>query len=183
MAKTSRMAITHFTTVLLLIFISVSLAHSGEPLDVRINNFPETQQVKGFVSIEGTTRTIKREGILLSPSRRNELSELHHAGKIETEGFRSLSVFLQGEIKSTTFLSGAIGVLLVPDEEPVLRAFKEAKQIQFPIESVCKIQSGDSDFFSCELNNQSIGFSRYRIYLYNTLNKTADVNVYLYLKK
>ncbi len=42
---------------------------------------------------------------------------------------------------------------------------------------------GDSDYFSSELNNQRIGFSRYRVYLYNTLNRPAETNVYLYLNK
>lgn len=173
--------IVKFITLSLLIIMQPLPAHSGD--EVRVNNFPETQQIKGSVSIEGTSKTIKREGILLSPSRRNELSELLHDIKVETDGYTSVSLYLQGEIKSTTFLSGSIGVLMVPDEEPILRAFKESKQIQFPIEAVCTIKNGDSDYFSCEKSNQQIGFSRYRIYFYNTLNKTAEVNAYLYFKK
>jgi hypothetical protein len=158
-------------------------ALSGDAPEVRVNNFPETQQIKGAVSIEGTAKAVKREGILLSPSRRSELSELFHAGKIETEGYTSVSVYLQGEIKSTTFLSGSIGVIMIPDDEPILRAFKESKQIQFPIETVCTLRNGDSEYFSCEQNNQNIGFTRYRMYFYNTVNKSAEVNAYLYFKK
>lgn len=171
-----------FASVCVLVMLS-SAAAFGDAAEVRVSNFPETQQVKGAVSIDGTGKSMKIEGILLSPSRRTELSELLHAGKVETEGYTSVSLYLQGEIKSTTFLSGTIGVILIPDEEPILRALKEVKQIQFPLEAVCVIKSGDSEYFSCQLNDQKIGFARYRIFLYDTLNKSADVNAYLYLKK
>ncbi len=173
----------YFVVGLLAFVISSPQAHSAESLDVRVNNFPETQQVKGSVTIEGATRTVKREAILVSTSRRNELSELVHAGVIDTDGYTSISVSLQGEVKSTTFLSGTIGVILIPDEEPVLRALKEARQMQFPIETVCKIKSGDSEYFSAAQYDQHVGFSRYKMFLYNTLNRSAEVNVYLYLKK
>ncbi|HJV34726.1 hypothetical protein [Geomonas sp.] len=155
----------------------------GDPPEVRVSNFPETQQVKGTVSIDGAAKSVKIQGILLTPSRRDELGELLHAGKLETEGYSSVSLYLQGEIKSTTFLPGAIGIMLIPDEEPILRAFKDVKRIEFPIEAACAIKSGDSEYFSCQLTDQRIGFARYRIFLYDTSNKSADVNAYLYLKK
>ncbi len=179
----SKSALFQFMALSLAIVTSSPPAHSGEPIDVRVHNFPETQQIRGSVSIEGTTETVKREGILVPTSRRNELTELVHAGKVDTGGYTSVSVSLQGEIKSTTFSSGAIGVILIPDEEPIMRALREAKQIQFPIENVANIKSGDSDYFSAEQNHQRISFPRYRVYLYNTLNRPAEVNVYLYLKK
>lgn len=170
-------------TLCLLILLMPTAGFCGDVPEVRVSNFPETQQIHGVVSIEGTAKAVKKEGILLSQSRRNEINELYHAGKIETEGYTSLSVHLQGEIKSTTFPSGSIGIILVPDEEPVLRAFKESKQIQFPIEAACAIKSGDSEYFSCEQSNQNIGFPRYRVYFYNTLTKSAEVNAYLYVRK
>lgn len=184
MRETLKAAIFHVILLCLVIAISSSLAHSAEPLDVRVKNFPDTQQVKGSVSIEGTVSHaifVKREGLLLSTSRRNELNEMFLAGVIETGGFTPISVSLQGEIKSSNFVSGTIGVVLIPDEEPIVRTFREAKQIQFPIESMCSIKSGDSEYFSSAKVDQHILFQRYRIYLYNTLNRNAEANVYLYL--
>lgn len=183
MCETCKAALYCFIVTFLVFVILSPQAHSAEPLDVRVSNFPETQQVKGSVSLEGTTKVIKREGMLVTTSRRNEITELFHGGVIETEGYTSISVSLQGEIKSITFLSGTIGVVLIPDEEPVLRALREAKQLQFPIETLCNIKSGESEYFSAMQSDQRIGFSRYKIYLYNTLNRPAEVNVYLYLKK
>lgn len=183
MNLTPRSLTAFFSFLLLQLAMAATLGRTAGASEVRVSNFPETQQVKGSVSVEGTARAFKREGLLLSPSRRTELNELIHAGKIETEGYTTVSVYLQGEIKSSTFTPGSIGVILVPDEEPILRAFKETKQMQFPIETVCTITSGDSEYFGCNLSNQPIGFARYRMYLYNMINKNAEVNVYLYLKK
>jgi hypothetical protein len=87
------------------------------------------------------------------------------------------------DLTQTIFLKVSQSLDGFRGEELILRALKESKQIQFPIEAVCTIKKGDSDYYSCEKSNQQIGFSRYRIYFYNTLNKTAEVNAYLYFKK
>lgn len=179
----SENSVGYFALFCLLLIMVPGVAHSIEVSEVRVNNFPETQRIKGEVSLQGTTKAVKREGVLLSPSKRNELSELTHAGKIDTDGFTSVSVYLQGEIKSSSFSSGSIGVIMLPDEEPIVRALKESRQIQFPIETTCTIKSDDSEYFSCSQINQTIGFTRYRIFFYNTLNKPAEVNAYFYLVK
>lgn len=166
------------------IVLQPSQAHSAETLDVRVNNFPETQQIKGAIAIEGTAshaKYIKKEGLVVPTARRNELSDLIPGGTVETDGFTSITVSLQGEIKSGSFSPGAIGVLLIPDEEPVLRSLREAKRIQFPVESVAHLKSGDPTFFDSEQVQQRIAFPRYKIYLYNTLNRSVEANVYLYL--
>ncbi|MCM0082219.1 hypothetical protein L4X63_11520 [Geomonas sp. Red32] len=166
-----------------LTFLLTPAAYPGTAAEVSVNNFPALQQVRGAVTVEGTTRTYKLEGLLVTPGARNDLNELLHAGKVDTDGFTSVTLSLQGEVKSTTFLSGNVGLMLIPDEEPVLRVLKEVKQIQFPVEIACSVRSGDSEYFSCALPALNVGFPRYRVYFYNTLNKPAEVNAYLYLKK
>lgn len=183
MSKRTNTMAAHLTVFSLLAIMLPFQAFSKEVTDVKVVNFPDTQKIRGSVWLEGTTKAVKREGVLLSPARRNELGELVQIGQVDTDGYTSVSLFVQGEVKSVTFLSGSIGLMMIPDEEPILRALKEAKQVQFPIETACSIKSGDSEFFSCELANLNIGFPRYRIYLYNTLDKSAEVNAYLYLKK
>lgn len=161
-----------------------SHAQSSQTIDVNVKNFPGSQQVKGAVTIEGTTshsKYIKREAILVPPGRRNEEPELTYAGFVETDGFTSISMNLQGEIKSGSFLSGTIGVLLIPDEEPVLRSLREAKRVAFPLETTAELKSGDSTFFDSAASLQRIAFPRYRLFLYNTVNKSVEANVYLYL--
>lgn len=149
--------------------------------EVSVKNFPELQQVKGSVSIEGTTKSIIKEGLVVPTSQRAELSEMVYAGTIETEGFTSLLISLQGEIRSDVFSSGTIGVLLVPEERSILRILREAKRVQFPIECKAHTKSGDPIYFESEQVQQRIAFSRYKMYLYNTTNKSAETNIYLYL--
>ena len=159
-------------------------AVASQSTDVHVDNFPETQQIKGSVSIEGPlihSKFVKKEGLLVPISRRGESSEMLHGGIVDAEGFTSIAISLQGEIKSSSFTSGSIGVVLVPDEEPVLRTLREAKRIQFPIECSAQIKSGDTSFFSADQTYTRVTFPRYRLYLYNTLNKSADANVYILL--
>lgn len=149
--------------------------------EVHVNNFPELQQIKGSVSIEGTTKFIARENVVVPTSQRAELTEMVYAGTIETDGFTSLLISLQGEMRSDVFSSGTIGVLLIPDEKPILRILRDAKRIQFPIECKVHAKSGDQIYFESAQVQQRIAFSRYKMYLYNTVSKSVEANVYLYL--
>jgi len=149
--------------------------------DVHVNNFPELQQIKGSVSIEGSTKFISREGLVVPTSQRAELPEMIYAGTIETDGFTSLLISLQGEMRSEVFSSGTIGVLLIPDEKPILRILREEKRVQFPIECKVHAKSGEPIYFESEQVQQRIAFARYKMYLYNTANKSVAANVYLYL--
>jgi len=97
------------------------------------------------------------------------------------DGYSSLVISLQGEMRSDVFASGTVGVLLVPQEKSILRILRDAKRIIFPIETTANIKSGDAVYFASEQAQQRISFARYKMYLYNTTNKQAEANVYLYL--
>ncbi len=149
--------------------------------DVHVNNFPDVQQVRGSVSVEGMTKYITKENLVVPTSQRAEVSEMVYAGTIETDGFTSLLISMQGEMRSDVFSSGTVGVLLIPDEKSILRTLREAKRIQFPIECKVPMKSGDSIYFESEQVQQRIAFSRYKMYMYNTASKSVEANVYLYL--
>jgi hypothetical protein len=174
--------LTVMAPLVLVLLSTFSLA--AEPLDVKVKNFPETQRVKGSVSIDGIVshgRSQKFEGLVVPSSRRNELSEIVFAGSVDTEGFTTVSISLQGEVKSSNFTAGSVGVMLVPDEEPIMRIFREGKQVQLPIETAIPLAAGASEYFSRQELPQRVAFPRYRVYLFNTLNRTTEANVYLYL--
>jgi len=149
--------------------------------DVQVNNFPATQQVKGSVSLEDTTKFIARESVVVPPSQRADMTEMVDAGTIEMDGYSSLVISLQCEMRSGVFSSGVIGVLLVPYEKSIIRILRDTKRVIYPIESMANTKSGDSVYFESEQSQQRIAFSRYKMYLYNTTDKQAEANIYLYL--
>ena len=162
----------------------LSHARSAETLNVHVDNLPETQQVRGSVSVDNPishVKFMKKEAIVVPPARRAEASDMAHAGTVEAEGFTSITLSLQGEIKSGSASAGSIGVLLIPDEDPILRAFRGAKHLQYAIECVSNLKSGDPAYFSAEQVQQRMSFPRYRIYLYNTTSKTVEANLDLTL--
>lgn len=160
------------------------LARAAEPLDVRVKNFPETQRVTGTVAVDGPTshgRSAKYEGLVVPTSRPSEIGEVVYAGTVDTDGFTGVTLSLQGEVKSSNFIAGSVGAMLVPDEEPLLRVFRDAKRVEFAIEATVPLKPGATEYFSAQQPQQRVAFPRYRVYLYNTLNRTVEANVYLYL--
>lgn len=151
--------------------------------EVHVDNFPALQQIKGSVSVEGATKFIAKEGLVVPSSQRADLSQMVDAGTIDMDGFSTLLISLQGEMRSDVFSSGAIGVLLVPYEGSILRILRDRKRAVFPVECKAPTKSGATIYFESEQVQQRIAFARYKMYLYNTSDKSAEANVYLYLSR
>ncbi len=156
---------------------------SGSDL-VTVTNFPKVQEVQGAISVQNIPRhgeLVKRESVIVPPVRRSETNALIQGGTVETEGFTEAILSLQGEFKDSLFGAGTIGALLVPDEDPIVRAMLDGKRIQFPLEVAAQVVAGDSPFFNSAQARVPLGFGRYRVFFYNTGNKGAEVNLYVYL--
>lgn len=183
MTRLKGVAIT--VAVLVGAFSVVALSQSEIGQQVSVSNFPSTYEVHGTVSVLGTvnhSQYIKREGVIVTTSRRNELAELVPVGTLDATGFTSATLSLQGEVKSSAPAEGTVGLLLVPDEEPVFRALREARRVEFPVETSCQLTKGGSPFFDSASTTQPLGFARYRIFLYNTAPHAVEANVYILLK-
>ncbi len=152
--------------------------------EVWVTNFPSLQQVGGTVSVDNLPRTgvqVKREEVVVPPLQRNDLDDSVQAPAVETAGFGHAVLCLQGEMKGADFRPGLVGAVLIPDEEPVLRALRETRRIEFPLEVAAQMQSGDGAYFNSDPVEFPLAFPRYRVYFYNTTGRGASVNLYLYL--
>lgn len=170
--------------VALALVVSTPSALSQAVQEVFVTNFPAQQEVRGSVAIEGTVRHgafTRHEGIVVPPAGRSETTNLVSAGTVNADGFTGVVLSLQGEVKDYVFTAGKVGAVLIPDEEPVVRALREFGLIQFPVEVTADVAPTVSTFFSSEPAARRVAFPRYRIYLYNSSNKSVEANLYLYL--
>ena len=169
-------------TMGLLIVLMIPGQESGE--SVSIDNWPLTYNVQGGVKANGFIKHAqleKREGIIVTTSRRTELAELVSAGTLDCDGFTSVALSFQGEVKSESPDVGTVGVLLVPDEEPVLRALRDGRQVELALETSTQILKGASPYFDGGSVTLPLAFPRYRVFLYNTMTRGVEANVYMYM--
>lgn len=169
-------------TMGLLIVLMIPGQESGG--SVSIDNWPSTYNIQGGVKVNGLIKHAqleKREGVIVTTSRRTELAELVSAGTLDCDGFTSVALSLQGEVKSESPDVGMVGVLLVPDEEPVLRALRDGRRVEFALETSTQILKGASPYFDGGSVTLPLAFPRYRVYLYNTMTRGVEANVYMYL--
>lgn len=171
----------------LVIFLAAGPAHradSGDIPAVRVLNFPPTQQVQGTVTITGPIShavLVKREGVIVPPIRRSEITNLVQAGTIETDGYSGAVLSLQGEVKSATFEAGTVGAMLIPEEEPIAMAMRDGRRIEFPLEVTAKLDASGSTYFNSDQIKLDVAFPRYRVYFYNSGSKGVEANLYVYL--
>lgn len=159
-------------------------AVAQEVQSVLVTNFPKVFNVNGVVSIEGPIKHAKlttvRE-VAVPPINPKDTTRLIQGGIVESDGFTTMVLGLQGQIKGEVFRSGTVGVFLLPDDEPIVHAFEEKGIMQFSIEINAPGVSGASPYFASNSNRAPIAFPRYRTYFYNTSDKTVTVNLYAYL--
>jgi len=182
MSKTKWALMWGVGTLGLLIVLMIPGQDSGRIFS--IDNWPSAYNVQGAVKVNGFIKHAqmeKREGVIVTTSRRTELAELIPAGILDCDGFTSVALSLQGEVKSDSPDVGTVGVLLVPDEEPVLRALKDGRRVEFALETSTQVLKGASPYFDGGSVTLPLAFPRYRIYLYNTMMRGVEANVYMYM--
>jgi hypothetical protein len=155
----------------------------GEVVPVTVTNFPDLVRVEGTVSVEGpidhtTLRSLTE--VVVPPVRRDDFNHLVDAGQVMTDGFASVVLSLVGELKGPSGRSGEVGVVLVPEEERVLRALNERGQFLLPLEVTAEPTPG-SPYFAGESKRFAVAYPRYRALLYNHGERTVSVTVHAYL--
>jgi len=157
---------------------------SQEIQRVLVTNFPDLQKVEGRVTVEGIVRhgTPRRfTEVTVSPAKPSETRRLTPGGTLDTEGYTSMVLGLSGQFKTSLPHAGDVGAILLPDEEAVLRAFNDDGRFQFTQEIKALAVAGFSPYFASKPESFTIGFPRYRIFFYNTTDRTVGVNLYVYL--
>src|SRR5437867_5195761 len=118
---------------------------------VLVMNFPTTQQVAGAVTVDGVIRhgSLQRlKDIQVPPVGPKETTRLVQAGTLAADGFTAIVLGLNAQTRGKTLRAGAVGALLLPEEEPVTRAFEEEGLTQFSIEIKTPLVSGASLYFA-----------------------------------
>lgn len=151
---------------------------------VIVTNFPDVQRVSGEVRVTGPiqlSRMERFEDILVPPVRPEETTRLVEAGTLKTAGFPKVVLSLHGLVRGELKQIGDVGVLLVPEEAPILQAFNEVGQVHFALQAIAGGVTHRTPYFASTQPAYQVGFQAYRVFLYNTTDKSVTVNVYAYL--
>jgi hypothetical protein len=156
-------------------------AISEELKDIRVINFPESQKVRGTVSVEGpvSSAELRRFSEASVPQVPPEATtRLVHAGVLEAEGYTRVLLSLVGQLRGAQRQPGAIGVLLVPAEQPVREAFVDHGTVLIPLRLEVPVEAGSPRFVAAQGTRENLAFPRYDVFLYNTTSSVATVDLY-----
>jgi hypothetical protein len=185
MLRTNRLAAAAaLGTGLLLAQAPAPRISAAEPERVIVTNFPETQAITGSVSVPEPipqSELVRRIDVIVPSVAREETTQLTEVGVLQADGFTHVVIGLRGEVQGTLGRDGAVGVVLVPEEEPVLRALREEGRFEFAREVRAEVTRDQRGFFASQQRRFLLGFSRYRIFLWNTADRSVSADVYLYL--
>ncbi len=150
---------------------------------VTVVNLETPHPVAGQVSISGTIEhsdVMRVSDVVVPSAGRNETARWVEAGMVQTNGFTALVLSVHGQVRGNVAVPGFMGVLLIPDEEPIQQALTEG-EILLPLETQAEVGAGTTSYFSASSPHLAIAFPRYRIFLYNTTDQSAAANVCVYL--
>lgn len=168
----------------LLLVQAADRTSADAPAEVLVTNFPEVQEVAGSVAVAGPiphSALIRRLDVIVPPVARSATTGLVEAGAVDAAGFTHAVLGLRGEVQGNLLREGTVGAVLVPDEEAVLRAFREEGRYEFPVEVRAEVRKQEHGGFSSGQESQVLGFPRYRVFLYNTSDRSVDADLYVYL--
>lgn len=185
MPSLARAAAWILCTLMLLAFLAPQgRALPQEVQPVQVTNFPDPQKISGVVTVDGTVRHALFQRFpetLVQPVEPSNTRHLVPGGTLVTDGFTSVAISLGGQLKLKAFKPGSIGALLIPEEEAVLRAFEEDGKLLFPLEVRADSGTASPPYFASTQGPLPVAFPRYRIFYYNTSDRTAAVILYAYL--
>jgi hypothetical protein len=185
MSRRAAIVITALLVVCLFLLVTpIDEVISQEIRRVLVMNFPDVQTVRGTVSISGPVHFAELasfEGIVVPPVRPTETTRLVEAGTLDAEGFASVVLSLQGITKGDVKQPGTVGVILIPDQQQVQEAFDELGLMLFSLDAAAGGVSRDTPYFGSAQPRYTVAFPQYKMYLYNTTDKTVTVNIYAYL--
>lgn len=172
------------SALVLVVLLPPSSTISQELQQVYVMNWPKVQAIEGEVAIKGPIRQsvpFQLKDVVVPPVSPKDTQRLIQAGTITTDGFSNVVLSLSGQVRGELVKTGSVGAILLPDEEPIVRAFEERGEMQFPLEVVAGGVSAGSPYFASNQPRFPIGFPRYRVMFYNTSTKSVSVNLFAYL--
>ena len=178
------MKIAMLTVLVLGLSVWIGVAQGTEVSPVVVTNFPEVQKIDGAVSIDGplVSGSLQRiEEVVVSPVNRRAATRMDAQGSVTTDGFTSLVVSLVGEVQGSVDRDGTLGVVLVPDDGVINRALRQDSVVLFPLEVTVEVPLGSPGWINAASKSFQIAFPGYRVYLYNTSDKSVATTVYVYL--
>lgn len=146
-------------------------------------NLESPHPVEGVVDVPRPVPHARLESMLevvVGPAPRDEPSLWADAGTLDASGFTSVVLSLHGQLRGAPTGTGVVGLILVPDEETIQRALAEG-EVHLAIEAVADPVPTGGLYFSGSRAALPVAFPAYRVFVYNTTDRSASVNVFAYL--
>jgi hypothetical protein len=158
----------------------ISSAQDGP---ITISNFPDVQDVSGQIEVTEpipSNEMVRFTDTTVTTVKRHQTNRLIEAGILETGPFTAISLSLGGFVEGAQSEPATIGAVLVPDEDFVLEALKEGVYL-FPIEVTMNIPQESLPYVGTQSETHRLTFPRYRVYFYNTSQRTVKTQLYALL--
>lgn len=168
----------------LLLVQAPSPSSADAPERVVVTNFPEVQRIAGRVSVPEPvpqSALFRRLDVVVPPVDRAATTQLVEAGTLDAAGFTHAVLSLRGEVQGNLVRDGAVGMILVPDEAPVLRALLEQGRFDFALEVEAPVLRAERGYFASGQPRHALGFPGYRVFLYNASDRSVEADVFVYL--
>jgi hypothetical protein len=133
-----------------------------------------------IMPVEGSQAMVGARGIQVPPVQRTEVANMIDAGTIEAEGFSHLTVNLAAELKGPAVHAGVIAAVLIPDIPPYDLAYRTLGLLPASLEVTASVAPHGGLYCMAKQQTLDVGFSRYRVLLYNTSGSAATVVFYAY---
>lgn len=169
----------------LIAFGFVGTGRAADMVEVIVHNFPETQEVKGVVDVGNLTPPTletKLDDRVISPVDVNRPTDYQDLGVLRFGGYSRVALGIAGEIKGFAD-KGEVGILLIPEIDIAIEAWRQKGRAIFPISFVAKHEASRAPYLYSSIEMRDVAFGTYRAFAYNTTGRTVEIDVTAYLSR
>jgi|GEM_PF-1621794 hypothetical protein len=141
---------------------------------------PSAASGQAIGPVQGSQAMVGTSGIAVPPVQRSEVANMIDAGTIDAEGYTHLTVNLAAEMKSPAVHQGVIGAVLIPDVHPFDLAYTSLGLLPASLDLTSPVAANGGLYTMAKQATLDVGFSRYRVLLYNTTGSAATVAFFAY---
>ena len=165
------------SAVLVVILMCLLWANNSFSENVYVTNFPEVQITQ---DVEPRTDLAVIERINVGTFTTKEVMTLSSKYILDTKGYAKATLSLFGFPKAREFADCRVGVILLPDQAAIWKAWEEDRATILVRELGVNVYK-DEKYFQGQ-GEIDINFPSYMVGFYNTCNTNIEVSLYSYLK-
>ena len=145
-----------------------------------VTDFPDPGPIDDVVAVQFSHLVAVRD-VTVPPVPPNDNTRWIDAGVMRLGAFREVVLSLHGVVIGSVTQPGTVGAVLIPEEPTIIEAFEIEGQVHFSLQVTAAGVTSQTPYFASNQRRHTVAFGEYRVWFYNSTDRTVTTSLFAYL--